>query len=84
MAELPVFRNGARTLSDWTRVEREPALRRRLAQQRAVRTRRRLLGWTVAVAAVGASVGVLLALPSPQPEYCVPRAAVLGGGVTCK
>lgn len=84
MAELPTFRNGARTLSDWTRIEAEPARRRRIAQQRAARTRRRLAGWTFSVAAVGAAVGVLLALPSPQPEYCVPRAEVLGGGVTCK
>jgi len=84
MAELPTFSNGARTLSDWTRAERAPALRRRLAQQRAARARRRLLGWTVAVAAVGASVGVLLALPSHEPQYCVPRAQVLGGGVTCR
>jgi hypothetical protein len=84
MAELPQFSNGARTLSDWTRAERAPALRCRIAQQRAARARQRLMGWTVAVTAIGTSIGVLLAMPSPEPQYCVPRAEVLGGGITCK
>ena len=84
MAELPTFKNGARTLSDWTRLQNETTLRRRIARQCVQRRRNQLMAWTVAVTAVGAAIGVLLAVPSPQPEYCVPRAEVLGGGVTCR
>jgi hypothetical protein len=84
MPELPTFQNGARTMSDWTRIESQSVQRRRIARQRVQRRRQQLMGWTVAVAAIGASVGVLLAMPSPEPQYCVPRAEVLGGGITCK